>query len=130
MAIELGLPTIEQTAARLRAREISSTELTTTSLAQAEREQATINAFITLTPEVALAQAAEADRLLATGGDDRPLLGIPVAVKDLFETKGTRTTYASRMFADFVPDRDADVVRYLRAAGAVSIGKLNMDEFA
>lgn len=109
---------------------MTASELVIASLRQIEREQPTINAFITVTPELALEQAAEADRALAAGEDRGPLHGIPVGIKDLFETKGIRTTSASRLFADWVPDRDADIARNLRRAGAVTMGKLNMDEFA
>jgi len=129
-AMAVARPAIHETAARLRARELTATELATAALEQIEREQATINAFITVTADVALEQAAQADRALAAGDDGSPLLGIPIGVKDLFETQGIRTTSASRLFSDWIPDRDADVVRKFRGAGAVSMGKLNMDEFA
>jgi aspartyl-tRNA(Asn)/glutamyl-tRNA(Gln) amidotransferase subunit A len=125
-----SLPTIEQAAERLRAGAVTAVELAAASLEQIEREQTTINAFITVTPELALRQAELADRDLAEGRDHGPLTGIPIGIKDLFDTKDVRTTCASRLLADWVPDEDAEVVRKLREAGAVVMGKLNMDEFA
>jgi aspartyl-tRNA(Asn)/glutamyl-tRNA(Gln) amidotransferase subunit A len=109
---------------------VSAVELATSALEQIESEQSTINAFITVTPELALQRADEADRDLAAGRDRGPLTGIPIGIKDLFDTKGIRTTCASKLFADRVPDHDAEVVRKLHEAGAVLMGKLNMDEFA
>jgi aspartyl-tRNA(Asn)/glutamyl-tRNA(Gln) amidotransferase subunit A len=128
--VTTDLPTIEEAAARLRAGDVTAVELATRSLEQIEREQETINAFITITPDVALEQADQADRELAAGRDRGPLTGLPIGIKDLFDTNGIRTTCASKLLADHVPDRDAAVVARLRAAGAVLMGKLNMDEFA
>jgi aspartyl-tRNA(Asn)/glutamyl-tRNA(Gln) amidotransferase subunit A len=104
-------------------------ELTRLFLERAGRFNDRLNCFITLTPELALEQAREADRRLDRG-DHGPLTGIPLAHKDIFCTKGVRTTCASRMLDNFISPYDATVVTTLRAAGAVMLGKTNMDEFA
>ena len=88
------------------------------------------NAFITVAADEALAQAREADRRIAAGDVSAPLLGIPIAIKDNMNTQGLRTTCGSRMLEGFVPPRDGTAVRRLREAGAVILGKTNMDEFA
>src|SRR5205809_809205 len=90
----------------------------------------TLEALITVTAELALEQARQAEREIETGRYKGPLHGMPVAVKDLFATKGIRTTAGSRILADWVPNEDATVVRKLRQAGAVLLGKLGMHEFA
>jgi aspartyl-tRNA(Asn)/glutamyl-tRNA(Gln) amidotransferase subunit A len=89
-----------------------------------------LNAFVTVTADLARAQAREADAQIAGGGYRGPLHGIPVAVKDLFATKNIRTTAGSRILSDWIPDEDATVVRNLREAGAVLLGKLGLHEFA
>jgi len=118
--------TILEAAAALRARKVSSVELTAASLART----GSLNAFITVMEESARARARQADEELARGLDRGPLQGIPVAVKDVFCTKGVRTTCGSKVFADHVPDHDAAVVEKLAEAGAVLIGKTNMHELA
>ena len=122
--------TIGEVAGRLRRRRVSSTELTAAALARIERLNPSLNAFITVTAELAMTRAREADAELAAGRDRGPLHGIPVAVKDLFWTRGVRTTAGSRIFENFVPERDAAVVERLDQAGAVPLGKLNMHELA
>ena len=122
--------TIEQAAAKLRARTVSSVELTAAALRAAEAEQPRTNAFITITGDLAAEQARRADEEFARGLDRGPLHGIPYALKDCFSTRGILTTCGSKIFADHVPDADAAVYEKLTAAGAVLIGKAGMQEFA
>jgi aspartyl-tRNA(Asn)/glutamyl-tRNA(Gln) amidotransferase subunit A len=117
-------------AERMRRREVSSVELTEAALGQVERWGERINPFVTLTADLAREMARERDAELAGGTDRGPLHGVPVVLKDLFETKGVRTTGGSKTLAENVPDADATVVRLLREAGAVFIGKTGMPEFA
>jgi aspartyl-tRNA(Asn)/glutamyl-tRNA(Gln) amidotransferase subunit A len=119
---------VAELAAGLRKKAFSATELARHCLARAEAH-AGLNAYITLTPERALADAARADALLAKG-EGGPLTGIPLAQKDIFCTDGIRTTCASKMLGNFVSPYDATVVERLGAAGTVLVGKTNMDEFA
>ncbi len=114
---------------RLRAREISSRELTELYLGRIARLDAQLNSFITVTDELALAAADAADERLGRG-EETPLLGLPVAQKDIFCTEGVRTSCGSRMLDPFVAPYDATVVARMKAAGAVMLGKTNMDEFA
>ena len=113
----------------LTAGEISSVELTRHFLGRIERLNPALNAVITLTAEHALDEAAAADRRRAAG-DRAPLLGIPLIHKDIFCTDGVRTSCGSRMLDNFVAPYDATVVTRLKGAGAVMLGKANMDEFA
>ena len=122
--------TLIEAAAALRAHKVSSVELTQQSIERSKHLQPKLNAFMTFTEDAALAAAKQADAELAKGLDKGPLQGIPIAVKDLFYTKGTRTTGGSKIFGDFVPGYDAAVVERLKAAGAVLTGKLGMHEFA
>jgi aspartyl-tRNA(Asn)/glutamyl-tRNA(Gln) amidotransferase subunit A len=122
--------TIREAAASLRARRISSLELTTAALGRIDRLNTTLNAFITVTGEQSLERARQADSELAAGRHRGPLHGIPVAVKDLFATRGVLTTAGSLLYRNLVPDHDATVVARLEAAGAVMLGKLNMHELA
>jgi aspartyl-tRNA(Asn)/glutamyl-tRNA(Gln) amidotransferase subunit A len=119
-----------QVADRIHKREVGPVELTQRLLDRAERLNPTLNAFITLTPEEALASARAAEDELAAGRDRGPLHGVPIALKDLVATAGVRTTAASKILSDWVPDEDATVVRLLKEAGAVILGKLNMHELA
>jgi aspartyl-tRNA(Asn)/glutamyl-tRNA(Gln) amidotransferase subunit A len=121
---------LQSLAADLRARRVSSRELVTRSLRQIERLDSKLNAFITVTGETALREADERDRELASGIDRGPLHGIPIAHKDLMRTKGVRTTAGSRIYADYVPRRDAAIVTKLYEAGAVSVGKTGLHELA
>ncbi len=114
----------------LRRREISSLELTEAALAQIERREPTIHAFLTVTADDALRQAGDADRRFARGEELPPLAGIPVALKDNLSTYGVRTTCGSRILENYVPRYDATVVERLHADGAVVLGKTNLDEFA
>ncbi len=122
--------TIEQAAAKLRAGEVSSVELTRAALAEIDVQQPKFNAYVTVTGDLALEQAARADAELASGVDRGPLHGIPYALKDVFQTKGIRTTVGSKIFADHIPDSDSAVYELLRNAGAVLAGKAGMQEFA
>jgi aspartyl-tRNA(Asn)/glutamyl-tRNA(Gln) amidotransferase subunit A len=122
--------TLEDAANAVRSRRVSPTELTEACLARIEAVEPRLNAFVTVTAEVARAQAREAGDEIAAGRYRGPLHGIPVAVKDLFATKGIRTTAGSRILAEWIPEEDATVVRKLREAGAVLLGKLGLHEFA
>src|ERR1700677_32195 len=122
--------TIAEAAQALRSRRVSSVELTRQCLEQIGKLNPVLNAFITVTGETALARAEGLDRELAQGADRGPLHGIPIAHKDLMWTKGIRTTSGSKLFADFVPDRDAVVVERLAGAGAVMVGKAGLHELA
>ncbi|WP_018137956.1 MULTISPECIES: Asp-tRNA(Asn)/Glu-tRNA(Gln) amidotransferase subunit GatA [unclassified Thioalkalivibrio] len=121
--------TLSGWARKLQAREISSRELTQLYLDRIERLDPQLNSFITVTAESALAQAEAADARLANG-EQTPLLGVPVAQKDIFCTEGVRTSCGSRMLDPFVSPYNATVVERMNAAGAVMLGKTNMDEFA
>jgi aspartyl-tRNA(Asn)/glutamyl-tRNA(Gln) amidotransferase subunit A len=122
--------TIQEAGRALRSRQVSSVELTQHCLDRIARQNPRLNAFITVTGESALAHAQELDRELAAGVDRGPLHGIPIAHKDLIRTKGVRTTSGSKLFADFVPDADAPIVRKLADAGAVMLGKTGLHELA
>ena len=114
---------------RLRRRDISAVELAGAHLDAIERLNPRLNAYITVTAEQARADAQAADRARAAG-DDRPLLGIPLGIKDLFCTAGVRTTAGSRILEPFVPPYESTVTANLKRDGAVFLGKTNMDEFA
>lgn len=122
--------TIEEAGRRLRDGSLTSRALTEAYFKGIKPSQAKLNAFITLTEDAALAAAADLDRELRNGKDRGPLHGIPIAVKDLYDTAGVRTTVGSQYFANRVPKEDATVVRRLKNAGAVILGKTNMNEFA
>src|SRR5258707_2390167 len=114
----------------VRDKKISPVELTKSCLNRIERLNPKLNAFITVTAESALTQAREAEAEIQRGHWRGPLHGIPIALKDLFDTAGVRTTAASGLFKDRIPTQDAEIVRRLKGAGAVLLGKLNMHEFA
>jgi aspartyl-tRNA(Asn)/glutamyl-tRNA(Gln) amidotransferase subunit A len=121
--------TIAQAGADLAARKISAVELTTAHNAAVAQLNPLLNAYITTTPELALEQAKAADARIAAGAAG-PLTGIPLAIKDLFCTAGVRTTAASKILEPFIPPYESTVSGKLLAAGAVCLGKANLDEFA
>src|SRR5205823_5020402 len=114
----------------IRSRRISSVELMQACLSRIERLNGRLNAFITVTADSALSQARAAEGEIQRGNWKGPLHGMPIALKDLIDTAGVRTTAASGVFKDRIPTQDAAVVRRLKAAGAVLLGKLNLQEFA
>ena len=126
------LPTLElsQVSQSLQKKEVSPVELTQACLARTEKINPVVNAFITVTAESALHEAKKAEAEITRGEWRGPLHGVPLAVKDLAETAGVRTTAASAVLEYYVPSEDAEVVRRLRKAGAVMLGKLNLHEFA
>lgn len=121
--------TIAELISGLRNKEFSSVELTQHYLDRIQRLDGTYNSYISVTNDIALAQAAEADKRLAAG-DAPALCGVPIAHKDIFCTNGVRTSCASKMLDNFVPPYDATVVSNMQTDGAVMLGKVNMDEFA
>ncbi|MFA6521385.1 MAG: amidase, partial [Candidatus Gracilibacteria bacterium] len=121
--------TIHEAAEKLRKKEISSVDLTKDCLARIKKLEPKLNAFTFVNDEEALKGATEADELLSKGKDLGPLHGIPVALKDVFCTKGVKTTACSNILKNFVPPYDATVVKKLKAAGMVLVGKTNTDEF-
>jgi aspartyl-tRNA(Asn)/glutamyl-tRNA(Gln) amidotransferase subunit A len=125
-----ALETIAELAPRLRRKDVSPVELTRACLERIEKLDPALNAFITVTAESALAEARAAESEIARGEWRGPLHGIPIALKDLIDTAGTRTTAASALYQNRVPTEDAEVVRRLRQAGAVILGKNNLHEFA
>ncbi|MBI2205743.1 MAG: Asp-tRNA(Asn)/Glu-tRNA(Gln) amidotransferase subunit GatA [Candidatus Rokubacteria bacterium] len=126
---ELWYAGIRELGTRFRKRELSPVELTSALLARIERLDPTLNAFVTLTADRALAEAKAAEAALLRG-DTRPLLGIPVGYKDIYATRGIRTTGGSALLADWVPDADSTCVTRLQDAGCVMLGKLITHEFA
>ena len=121
--------TIHEASDLLKAREISSQELTRAVLERIESVEKKVGAYITVAAETAIKQAELADKEISRGNIS-PLTGIPLSVKDLICTKGLRTTCASRILENFTPQYDAFVIKKLKKAGAVIVGKTNMDEFA
>ena len=120
---------LRQIRALLDSGKVSAVELAQDYLARIARHNPGLNAFITIDPDATLSEAQAADRRRA-GGEDSQLLGLPIAHKDIFCTDGQRTTCGSKMLANFISPYDAHVVRQLKQAGMVTLGKLNMDEFA
>ena len=124
------LPSIPEIAELMRKGALSPVELTTDCLARIEKLNPKLNAFVTVTAESALAEARQAEAEIRRGDWRGPLHGIPLALKDLIDTAGIRTTASSLLFKNRIPAEDAEVVRRLKAAGAVLLGKQNLHEFA
>src|SRR5438309_850381 len=122
--------TIDDVKDGLRKRSFSAVELAREALRFAEAENPATNAYLSFSPERALAAAALVDEKLARGGEAGPLAGVPVAVKDVILTKGLKTTCGSKLLANYIPPYDATAVIRLEQAGGVIIGKTNCDEFA
>jgi aspartyl-tRNA(Asn)/glutamyl-tRNA(Gln) amidotransferase subunit A len=121
---------LREAAELIRAKKVSPVELTKACLSRIEQLNPVLNAFITIAAESALAQAREAEADVTKGKWRGLLHGVPIALKDLFDTAGVRTTAGSGVFKDRIPNEDAEVVRRLKGAGAVLLGKTNMHEFA
>lgn len=132
--MKLNELTITEAREGLKNKKFSSSELTRACLEQIEKHDAKINAFITVCKKQAIEQAKEADKLLSNGAMEQwsnlPLLGIPIALKDLYSTKDIKTTAGSKVLKDYSPVYDATVVKKLKDAGAVIIGKTNLDAWA
>ncbi len=127
---ELAFVSIEQLARLLRKKKLSPVELVKISLARIEQLNPQLNAYLTVTAKQALVQAQSAATEILRGRWRGPLHGIPISLKDNIWTRDVRTTAASKILSDFVPEQDASVVRHLRRAGAIVLGKTNLHEFA
>ncbi len=127
---ELWQLSIAEAAEMLRRRDISSIELTRAHLDRIEQVEGSVRAFVTVTEDQALREAERVDQLRREGAQLGPLAGIPIAIKDVMATQGVRTTCSSRMLEHFTPFYDATVIKRLKDAHAVMVGKTNMDEFA
>ncbi len=121
--------TIHEISQLLKSKQVSSCELTRAALEQIHKVEPQIKAIVTITEELAIKQAKQADERIASG-DGNPLNGIPVLIKDVLCTKGVKTTCSSKMLENFVPPYNATVMEKLNECGVVIVGKANMDEFA
>lgn len=122
--------TLHELAEQIRKREASPVEVVTAHLKRCERLNPTLNAFVTLAPEQTIKAAEQAEREISAGNYRGPLHGIPVGIKDIFNTENMRTTYGSSFYQDHVPEKDAATVKLLKQAGAIILGKCNTHEFA
>jgi aspartyl-tRNA(Asn)/glutamyl-tRNA(Gln) amidotransferase subunit A len=129
-AQELCFQSISQLAAGIKTRQVSPVEITRAFLERIQQVDARLNSYITLVADQALEEARSAERQIGRSGPRGPLHGIPLAHKDIAATRGIATTCGSKVLKDHVPDTDATVIARLRAAGAILLGKLNMNEFA
>jgi len=128
--IDLATITIHELSELVKKKEISPVEVTKASLWRIEKYDGELKAFITVTSEEALRRAKKAEASIVRGDYIGPLHGIPIGLKDIVFTKGTRTTCGSKILADYIPQEDATVVKRLERAGAIIVGKLNLHEFA
>ena len=126
---EICFLTATELARRIRAKKLSAREVVEGHLKQIDQANPEVNAIVTLLPERAISEARAADDALARGEEVGPLHGLPVAHKDLFLTKGIRTTFGSPIFEEFIPDQDALIVERLKKAGMITLGKTNTPEF-
>ena len=129
-ANQLPLLDLSEASRAVQKKEVSPVELTRACLERIERLNPRLNAFITITGAAALEAARKAEAEIARGEWKGPLHGIPLAVKDLIETAGVKTTAASAVLKENIPTADAEVIRRLKSAGAILLGKLNLHEFA
>ena len=127
---ETAYLSIEQAARLLRRREVSPADLVEGALARIERSNGKLHAFLTVLADQARRQAKKAERGIRRGRARGPLYGVPISLKDNFQTRGIRTTAGSKILADWVPDADSNVASSLAAAGAIVVGKTNLHEFA
>jgi len=127
--MKLNSLTIKQAREGLKTKQFSSIELVKVCLEEIDKRNQALNAFLTVCANEAMEHAKKADELIGDG-QDLPLLGIPIAVKDIFSTKGIKTTAASKVLSDYIPPYDATVVTKLKSAGAILIGKTNLDAWA
>jgi aspartyl-tRNA(Asn)/glutamyl-tRNA(Gln) amidotransferase subunit A len=128
--LEITGLTIHELSKGLKNKEFTSKELIEAYLGRIEKIDSKVRAYITVTRKEALESAEDADKRLKEGSDTTPVTGIPIAVKDIFCTRGIKTTCASKILEGFIPPYDATVIKKLKTAGAVILGKVNMDEFA
>ena len=129
MSDDLASASALELAELIRTKRVSPVEVVTATLARLERLEPSLNAFVTVTPELALEDARRAEATLMVGGDLPPLLGVPVSVKDLIAVKDVRATFGSRTLAGAVAGVDAPAVERLRTSGACIIGKTTTSEF-
>src|SRR5262245_8584769 len=122
--------TLHEAREKLRKREFSAQELTEAVFRRISETEEKLHSYITLSPDTALREAKRADELFKTDTNPHSLLGIPMAVKDNFLTRGIRTTCASKILENFIPPYDCTTVKKLRTSGAIITGKTNLDEFA
>src|SRR5437660_1303275 len=127
---DLAFLSLTELSELIRSRKVSPVEVTRNILERIERLNPALDAFITVTRDVAMKSAQEAELEIQQKKWRGPLHGVPIAVKDLFDTAGIKTTAGSAVFKDRVPEQDAEVIRRLKSAGAVLLGKTNMHEFA
>jgi amidase len=124
------MKTIKETSSLIKAGKLSPVEATRELLRRIDIYDIELNSFVTVCGDYALERAAECEKEIQSGNYIGPLHGIPIAVKDICETKGIRTSVGSKVLQDWVPTRDAEIVKKLKRSGAILLGKLNMTEFA